>query len=49
MGLLTSVINEMDLKVGCFAGFCHHHSAITNACIHAYHSPLLESMIKSGL
>ena len=34
------------LKVGCFAGFCHHHVTITSAYMHAYRYPLFESGTK---
>ena len=40
---------EMGPKVGSFAGFCHHCLATTSVHIHAYHYPLLESGMKTGL
>ena len=40
---------ELDSKVGCFAGFCHHHVATMSVRMHAYHHPLFESVMKTGL
>ena len=40
---------ETGLKVGCFAGFCHHCLAITSAHMYAYHYSLFESDMKTGL
>ena len=37
---------NMGSKVGCFAGFCHHHVTITSAYMHAYRYPLFESGTK---
>ena len=39
----------MGLKVGCFAGFCHHHLTTMNVHMHAYCYPLFESRTKAGL
>ena len=40
---------EMDSKVDCFAGFCHHHVATMSGHMHAYRHPLFESVMKTGL
>ena len=51
MGLLTNikhVTKETDPKVGYFVGFCHY-LAIMSAHMHAYHYPLFESGMKTGL
>ena len=37
------VTNEMVPKVGCFAGFCHHHLVTMSAHTHVYRRPLFES------
>ena len=47
--LLKHVIKETGLKVGCFAGFCHHHLTAMSAHTHAYRYPLVESGSKTGL
>ena len=52
MGLLPNiehVIKETGPKVGCFAVFCHHHLTTMCAHTHAYHYPLVESRMKTGL
>ena len=49
MGLLFTVIKDMGPKVGCFAGFCHHRLMTTGVHTHAYHYPLDESGMKTGL
>ena len=52
MGLLTNIkygTKETGPKVGCFAGFCHHHWATTSEHTHVYHSPLFDSGMKSRL
>ena len=36
----------MSPKVGCFAGFCHHHLTAMSAITHAYRYPLVESRTK---
>ena len=38
----------MGPKVGCFAGFCHHHLTIMSAHTHVYPYPLVESGMKTG-
>ena len=47
--LLKHVIKETGLKVGCFAGFCHHHLTAMSSHVHAYRYPLVESGTKIGL
>ena len=42
-------MKETGPKVGCFAGFCHHRLMTMSAHIHAYHCPLVESGMKTGL
>ena len=37
------------MKVGCFAGFCHHRLTAMSSHTHAYHYPLVESGTKIGL
>ena len=52
MELLANIkrcYKEIDVKVGCFAGFCHHHVATMSAHMHAYCHPLFESVMKTGL
>ena len=39
----------MGLKVGCFAGFCHHCLTTMSAHTYAYRYPLVESGMKTGL
>ena len=39
----------MGPKVGCFAGFCHHHLTTMSAHTHVYRYPLVESGMKTGL
>ena len=39
----------MGPKVGCFAGFCHHHLMAMSAHTHTYQYPLVESGTKTGL
>jgi len=39
----------MGLKVGCLAGFYHHHVMTTSVYMHAYRHPLYESGTKTGL
>ena len=39
----------MGLKVGCFAGFCHHRLTAMSSHMHAYRYPLVESGTKIGL
>jgi len=46
---LNIVVSEMGLKVGCFAGFYHHHVITTTMHTHVYHYPLYESGTKTGL
>ena len=47
--LLKHVIKETGLKVGCFAGFCHHRLMAMSSHTHAYRYPLVESGMKIGL
>ena len=35
------IIEEMCLKVGCFADFCHHHVSAMSMHAHMYSYPLL--------
>ena len=42
-------MKETGLKVGCSAGFCHHRLTTTSVHTHAYHYPLVESGMKTGL
>ena len=39
----------MGLKLGCFAGFCHHRLTAMSAHTHAHRYPLVESGTKIGL
>ena len=39
----------MGLKVGCFAGFCHHRLTTMGVHMHACHYPLFEGEMKTGL
>ena len=39
----------MGPKVGCFAGFCHHHFMAMSSHMHAYRYSLVESEMKIGL
>ena len=39
----------MGLKVGCFAGFCHHRLTTMGVHMLACHYPLFESGTKTGL
>ena len=39
----------MGPKVGCFAGFCNHRLTAMSAHTQAYHYPLVESRMKTGL
>ena len=39
----------MGPKVGCFAGFCHHHLMTMSMHMHAYCYLLFESGTKTGL
>ena len=41
-------MKETGPQVGCFAGFCHHHSTTMNAHMHAYRYTLFESGMKTG-
>ena len=51
IGLLTNIkmhfIKETDLKVGCFAGFCHHLQSAIILHMHVYHYPLFKSGTKT--
>ena len=47
--LWKHVIKETGPKVGCFAGFCHHHLMATSADTHAYRYLLVENGMKTGL
>ena len=42
-------MKETGPKVGCFAGFRHHHTATMSVHTHAYSYTLFESGIKTGL
>ena len=42
-------IKETGPKVGCFAGFCHHYLTTMSAHTQAYHYPLFESGMETGL
>ena len=46
---MKHTIKETGPKVGCFAGFCHHCLMTMSAQMHAYHYPLFESGMKTGL
>ena len=39
----------MSLKVGCFAGFCHHRLTTMRLHMHAYPYPLVQSGTNTGL
>ena len=43
------VIIKTAPKVNYFCGFCNYRLVITSAHMHAYHYPLLESGMKTGL
>ena len=47
--LLKHVIKETGPKVGCFAGFCHHHLTAMSSHTPAYRYPLVDSGMKIGL
>ena len=40
---------NFHLKVGCFAGFCHHRVSTMSPHTHAYQYPLFESGTKARL
>ena len=42
-------LNKRAPKVNRFASFCHHRLVTTSAHMHAYHYPLFENGMKTGL
>ena len=50
--LLTNTkfgIKETGTEVGDIAGFCYHHLATMSTHMHAYHCPLFDGRMKTGM